>query len=84
MVTASLFRIDIGSDAVWTASTATAALFTNKYRRKLKDNFDAYFTVYPWHSRFLNNYTTKLKTKVLSNIKVSFKSIYLNTFYTNM
>ena len=84
MVTASLFRIDIGSDVVWAASTATAALFINKYRRLLSDNFDAYFTVYPWHSRFLNNYTTKLKTKVLSNIKVSFKSIYLTTLYTDM
>ena len=38
----------------------------------------------PWHGRILNNYTTKLKTKILSNIKVSFKSIYLNNFYTNM
>ena len=47
-------------------------------------NLDAYFVVYPWHRNILNNSNTNLKTKILVNLKNSFKSVYLNDFYSDM
>lgn len=63
----------------WEASSACEAFsFANDTHTILNPNWSAYYMIYPWHSKKLNNEGTKLKTKILSNFKVSAKTVHFD------